>query len=408
MWRSLAPWVRVLVVYATARALTTALMLLSSAMAPADGRHGANPPLRAYVVGWDGAWYREIALNGYPTVLPTNDAGQVVENAWAFMPVYPFLARLLAALVPGAGFGSDDVWAVAGAWAWCALLISLLAGYGACFVLYALLRHRLGASAAMWAVALFACNPFALLFQVAYAESLFLLLIFCAILCLEHRRWWFLYPLAIVMAFTRPGELALPLTVALFGIWRLFHRREQPLHRAEVAHILGVGAVGTAAGFAWPVIVTAVTGSATGYLDTELAWRRGWVDGAEGFFPGEGWIHGAQAWAGIWGVPTGLVLALVLVLAVGAVGVFFTPAVRRLSLEARLWCASYLVYVALVVFPQSSAPRLLLPVAILCGAVAAIPLGRFARLTVLLGSIALQFVWLHGTYGIGNTYYLVP
>ncbi|MGO2059496.1 MAG: hypothetical protein ACTH3U_01710, partial [Microbacterium gubbeenense] len=67
---SAAPWMRVLVVYAIARAVTTLLMALSSALAPADGRHGQDPSILDYIAGWDAAWYREIALNGYPADLP--------------------------------------------------------------------------------------------------------------------------------------------------------------------------------------------------------------------------------------------------------------------------------------------------------------------------------------------------
>src|SRR5690606_10947892 len=89
-------WIRVLVVYAASRLVTTALALLSAALAPADGRHGPDPSLMDYVVGWDAAWYREIALNGYPESVPVDDAGVVQQNAWAFMPVFPTIARILA------------------------------------------------------------------------------------------------------------------------------------------------------------------------------------------------------------------------------------------------------------------------------------------------------------------------
>ncbi|WP_156762046.1 hypothetical protein [Microbacterium karelineae] len=407
-WALLPAWARVLAVYAAARVVTTILAVASAALAPADGRHGPDPSLLDYVVGWDGAWYREIALNGYPTELPTS-GGEVQQNAWAFMPLFPAIARIFAALVPDAGFGSDDIWAVANAWGVCAGFISLAAGYGACLALHALLADRIGADAALWGVAFAAAGPLGLLFHVAYAEALFLALAMAALVCLARRRWWPLYALIPAMGFTRPGELALPLTIALVGIWRLLNRRDDPIRRAEVAHILSLGALGTIVGFAWPVIANTVTGDPSAYFATELAWRRGWLPGeAAGFVPGEGWLQGAAVWARIWGIPEWAGYAILASVAAGVIALFFTRSVRSLGVEARLWCASCLVYLALVLFPQSSTLRLLMPLAPLWGAVAVALPRAWARLLVLLACTAAQSAWIHGMYGHGNTYYLVP
>jgi hypothetical protein len=49
----------------------------------------------------------------------------------------------------------------------------------------------------------------------------------------------------------------------------------------------------------------------------------------------------------------------------------FEPHVRRLGPEMRLWSASYVLYLLVVFFPQSSIFRLLLPLAPLYGAIAA-------------------------------------
>ncbi|WP_308291609.1 hypothetical protein [Microbacterium sp. G2-8] len=406
---ALPVWARVLIVYGIARVVTTLLVLASAALAPENGRHGADPSILDYIVGWDGAWYREIALNGYPTQLPVGEDGLVQQNAWAFMPVFPMLARAMAAVVPGAGFGSVDVWAVADAWAWCAAAISLVAGFFACWALHALLAPRLGDGSALWGVAFLAAGPLALMFQVAYAEALFLALVLAGLVCLERRRWGWLYAIIPAMAFTRPGVLAFALTIALFGLWRLRHRRERPIHRSEVVHILALGAIGTITGFAWPVIANGVTGDASAYLDTELSWRRGWIGGDAGhFLPGEGWLQAADAWAGIWGIPAWAGYALLAVIAAAAVGMFWLRPVRALGVETRLWLASYLVYLALVLFPQSSVLRLLLPLAPLAGAVAAIPLLRSTRILILAVLTAAQFTWIHAMYGYGNTFALVP
>lgn len=409
-WRrsDLPAWAQVLAVYLGARVVTTILIVISTALAPDNGRHGPDPSILDYIVGWDAAWYREIALNGYPTELPVDDAGNVQENAWAFMPVFPWIARLLAFVVPGAGPGSDDVWAVANAWAACATLVAVVAGFFACWAIHALFAERLGSASALWGVAFVAAGPLGMLFQVAYAETVFLALAMWSLVCIARERWWWLYPAVVIMAFTRPGELALPLTIALYGIWRILGRREQPLARREIGHILGTGAIGTVAGFAWPIIANTVAGSPTAYFDTELAWRRGWVQNAEAFVPGEGWIEAAPVWAGLWGIPAWAGYVILAAVVAGSIALFATPAVRALGIETRLWAASYLVYVALVVFPQSSVIRLLMPLAPLWGAVAAIRMLGSTRILILLACTAAQFWWIHAMYGHGNEYFLIP
>ncbi len=54
--------------------------------------------------------------------LPVDDAGHVLPNAWAFLPVFPWLARTVMPVVGG------SFW-VAG------VLVATLAGAGACVVL---------------------------------------------------------------------------------------------------------------------------------------------------------------------------------------------------------------------------------------------------------------------------------
>ena len=42
---------------------------------------------------FDGSWYRNVAENGYPAELPRGEDGLVQQNAWAFFPLFPMLAR---------------------------------------------------------------------------------------------------------------------------------------------------------------------------------------------------------------------------------------------------------------------------------------------------------------------------
>lgn len=386
---------RIGLIYLVARALTTALLLIAAQLSGAGSRMGEGADLADVVVAWDGQWYWYLAETGYPAELPRTESGQVSENAWAFMPLFAYLAKFI-----GMPFGH---WAVG------AFLVSILAGYGASVVLYHLLRLRLDDTAATWAVVFFAFAPLAPLFQVGYAESLNLLWLFLALWCVMRRRYAWLYALIPLMAFTRPGVLAFSLFLALFGLWRWFRRDREPLPAREIVHIVALGLLAAAAGFAWQVLAGWVTGEPGAYLATELAWRRNWLPGDAAFFPFEGFVSAAAFWFGtMWHLPPvlGYIVLAATVLAVAG-ALLFVPQVKRLGVEVRLWSASYLVYLLLVFFPQSSIFRLLVPISPLWGAVAA-PRSLAWRIGVLVACVAGQWWWIYNMYAMGDTAWRVP
>ncbi|MFS0893228.1 hypothetical protein [Microbacterium sp. 179-I 3D3 NHS] len=394
-WARMPVALRIAIVYLLARAVTCGLLLTAASLSTPSSRFGADAGLADFVVGWDAQWYWLIAENGYPAPLPLTETGDVAENAWAFMPVFAYAAKAL-----GAVFGS---------WGAGALVLSFVAGYLACLALHRLLRDRIGASAAMWAVVFFAAGPLAAMFQVGYAETLFLLLLFLALDAMSRRRYAQLYLLIPLMAFTRPGVLAFALFVGLHGIVRWIRRRDDPLQGREIAHILALGALATVTGFGWQVIAGLATGDPGAYLATELAWRRHWVaGGVETFIPFEGWVQAAQFWFGFWGLPeaAGPVVLVLLVVGAGA-ALLLLPQVRALGADLRLWSASYLLYLLAVFFPQSSTFRLLLPLSPLWGAVA-VPRSRWWRLGVLLLCVLGQWLWIFAMYAQGNTFWQVP
>ena len=382
-------------VYLASRVVTTVFLFLAAELSSFGTRLGPDADLSDAVVAWDAAWYWVVAVSGYPSTLPVNDAGQVAENAWAFMPLYPTLAQWVS--LPFGQWGSG------------ALIVSLAAGYGASLVLYHLLRTKLDDSATLWAVAFFASGPLAALFQVGYAESLNLLWLFCALWCVVRRRYGWLYALIPLMAFTRPGVLAFALFLALFGIWRWVGRAREPLRSSEVVHIIALGLLAAVSGFAWQVIAGWVTGDPGAYLSTELAWRRNWLPGdASTFTPVEPFLAGVEFWfVTIWHLPLAVGYIALAVIVVLAVALLFLPQVRRLGVEIRLWSASYLVYLLLVFFPQSSIFRLLVPLSPLWGAFA-VPRSRLWRIFVLAVCLAGQWWWIYNMYALGNTVWQVP
>ncbi|WP_338371850.1 hypothetical protein, partial [Enterococcus faecium] len=193
-WAKAPIALRVALIYLGARVVTTVLLIIAASLSTSSSRFGAGAGLIDFVLGWDAQWYWLVAENGYPTELPLTDAGDVAESAWAFMPVCEYAAK---------GIGL-----VRGSWGAGALLLSLGVGYLACLVLHRLLRERIGDSAALWAVVFFAAGPIAAMFQVGYAETLFLLLLFLALDMTARRKYAWLYLLIPAMAFTRPGVLA--------------------------------------------------------------------------------------------------------------------------------------------------------------------------------------------------------
>ena len=394
-WATAPLALRIALIYLAARAVTTAMMIAAALQSTSMSRFGADPGLADFVVAWDAQWYWLVAEKGYPSELPLTPSGDVAENAWAFMPVFAFAAKAIGFL-----FGS---------WGTGAFLLSFVAGYFACLALHRLLRDRIGHRAAMWAVVFFASGPIAAMFQVGYAETLFLLLLFLALDATVRRHYVLLYVLIPVMAFTRPGILALALYLGLHGILRWWHRRDDPLPAREVVHIVALGALATVCGFAWQVIASVVTGDPGAYLSTELAWRRNWIaGGAEGFMPFDGWIQASQFWFAQWGLPTawGPVALALLVVATGA-ALLYLPQVRALGPDLRLWSASYLLYLLAVFFPQSSTFRLLLPLSPAWGALA-VPRSRIWRGGILVACLAGQWLWIHHVYALGNTFWQVP
>ena len=84
--------VRIGILYLLARAVTAVFFVIAGQLAPLGSRFGADPSPASFAAGWDAWWYWFVAAYGYPDVLPLTDAGEVAENAWAFMPIYAYVS----------------------------------------------------------------------------------------------------------------------------------------------------------------------------------------------------------------------------------------------------------------------------------------------------------------------------
>ena len=157
-------------------------------------------------------WYRRVAFEGYPLELPIDANGDVLQNTWAFFPVFPAIVRGVMA-VTGGGY---DVAAMA---------VAIVFGLLATLALHRMLVQHFAPTQALWGALFFAFGPLSWMLQVGYAETMFLFFLFCALAAMVSRRYFIMIPFALVASFTHPGTLALAAALGLQGILRLARRQ---------------------------------------------------------------------------------------------------------------------------------------------------------------------------------------
>ena len=286
---------------------------------------------------WDGQWYERIATQGYPEELPTRADGQVRQNPWAFYPIFPLLARGLMAL-------TGWPFSIAGP------VVATALGYVAAVLVAGLLREQVGAAAALGGVVLLGSFPSSPTFQVAYTESLALLLLAAVLWLLVRERWFAAGAVALLTGLARPIALPLGLVALVCVVVRWRRRGVRPLRTGEVAGMLTSLAGCGLAGLVWPMIAWWRTGVLNAYPVTMSAWRGG--EPVSAFLPT---IERAQ-W--LWGDLAGpVVLAAGLGLLVLAVA---GPWAAGLGPALRTWCLGYVLYLFAALDPWTSIYRYLM------------------------------------------------
>lgn len=371
-------WAALIGIIVVSRTVSTALMLWFAAAQKANAWTGAQPDLFEFSRIWDAHWYRIIAEVGYPTELPVTGDGSIGENAWAFMPIYPFVVRGLMGMT-GLPFAVVSVF------------LSLIAFATFIFLADRVFRHIVGDRAALWAVAVIAFSPVSPVYQVGYAESLGMVFLALVLLGLVEKRWA-LVALAIPLAaLTRP--LGAPIALMLFVLVILKWRSND---RAPLAWLTVLAGASTAA---WPAIAWMMTGRMTAYFDTELAWRRPYLGTETSHVWGTGWWDSANWWFAdnaVW---------VILAVAFTTIACAALPSTRRLGRVALAWCFGYLAYLVLVLFPQSSIFRLLAPMWPLAGSVAR---SRAASIVAVAFGVVGQFVWLDWCWSVQGSDWTPP
>lgn len=212
-----------------------------------------NPPVSvgSALTGWDGAWYLQVADQGYPAVLPQLPTGLVAQNTTAFFPLYPITVRAVGLL----GFSTR----ISG------LLVAGVAGLATVLLLWLLLRRVWDSDAADRGVALFCFFPGAMVLSMTYSEPLMLALVLGCLLALHSRQWLVAGVLAGLCTASRPNALALFLACAWAAAVAIKRRLEW---RSLVAPLLAPTGFLAFQGFLW-----ARTGALDSWWQTQ---NEGW------------------------------------------------------------------------------------------------------------------------------------
>lgn len=385
-----------LTVYAATRVVSTALLVMVQARqepyTPWTGPDGEVSFLDLSVL-WDGSWYRIIAEDGYPAELPRGADGQVRQNAWAFYPAFPLLARVLM-VAPGVDFR------LAGT------LVALCAGAGAAVLMVRLFARFTPAPVALAAMGVWALQPAAPTLQVAYSESLAMLVLVALLTALIDRRWLEVGLLAVVLGLTRPIAVPLAIVVGIAFLREAWDWRQRGDRRlAALVPPAAATLVTGLSGLIWPTIAGLRTGVPDAYTETMAAWRAG-----HEIVPLWPWITN-PAWLlfrdtahpRLYALLAVLLLAAFLVLA--AVG----PWASRLPMELRVWMVAYPAYLFVVLDVGTSLIRYALPLFPLALVLIGGGLRRIPRWWPwLAAALALGFVYLQLRWALGLFLFTPP
>jgi hypothetical protein len=329
---------------------------------------------------WDGQWYKIIAESGYPLPLPADQLGVVQQNAWAFFPGFPYTVQSVM-VVTGLPFGPA------------AIATNLVLGACAVVVVMRVIRMVAGRRAAVGGAVLLCAFPSAPTLQIAYSESLALLLLALSVqYLLQHRYGWCLVAV-LALALTRPvvAPFALVVLAHLAGRlrasrgWYGWGERPRESFRAgQVGRVVLLGLVAAGSSLLWPALVGFFTGSADAYERTQAAWRSGGV--VQPFKQAVGIAHLLWGEHGGWWLLLGGALLVVLVV---------SPWGRRLGPELGAWTVAYPLYLVAVTEPWTSTFRYLLLMFPLLALVAVAVRRSWPVLGLAAVGLWLQWVWIH-------------
>jgi hypothetical protein len=205
---------------------------------------------------------------------------------------------------------------------------------------------RFTASATVILVCTYMAAP---VMQIAYTESLALLLVCTALLLLVNHRYGWLIPVLVMLSLTRAVALAFVPVLVAHGVHRWRRRSLEPFPRRDRWRVVGLTCISIAATGLWPAIAALTTKNPGAYTQTMSSWGHTGKLRVLTQFPVFAWTEGGAV---------GLVIFLAMI-AVTATIVLRRGA-RAWGTEVRAWAGSYPLYLLLATAPGFSNIRHLL------------------------------------------------
>ncbi|PRZ44398.1 dolichyl-phosphate-mannose-protein mannosyltransferase [Antricoccus suffuscus] len=172
----------------------------------------AGRSLAERLLSWDGRWFAQIAEHGYPGYINLTDVHDETSGAYAFLPGYPLLVRLVALVTGNIDHAGLAVTGVAG-------VVAAAGIY--CYVTRLSGRIRVG----VLAVGLWAALPMSVVLSMMYSEALFVALAVWALYAVLADRWLTAGVLSLCAGLVRPSGIALGVAVIGAAVIYFVRRR---------------------------------------------------------------------------------------------------------------------------------------------------------------------------------------
>jgi hypothetical protein len=151
-------------------------------------------------------------------------------------------------------------------------IVSRLCSGAAVVLLYRLLARIADQFVATTAVIGVCCFPTAPILQVAYTESLALLLLVLALTAMHYRSYGWLAVVAVALELTRPMVLPLAAVITVHWLLRWRRRKTEPFSAREALRVAGVALFTAGLAALWPALAWLITGVPAAYTETMEAW----------------------------------------------------------------------------------------------------------------------------------------
>jgi hypothetical protein len=178
-----------------------------------EAEPSAGETISNVVTSWDARWYLEIIRSWYPDSIPDSITYDQLEARVAFLPVYPWLVRVVDFVLPG-----GDTFA--------ALFTNFLLGAISVVLVGVLARRLFTVAVAARSMTLYSVFPGSFVLSFAYAEATFIVLAALCLLFLVEERWLLAGLAAAIGTGTRPNGVALVAACAVASVLAIRRRRE--------------------------------------------------------------------------------------------------------------------------------------------------------------------------------------